>query len=79
MAQSIKHAIEIHRHRVAGTLGKLDSLSPLSILQRGYSITRKVPSFQIVREATHVQEGDKVEVKLFRGKLLCGVEKTDGS
>jgi exodeoxyribonuclease VII large subunit len=79
MAQSIKHAIEIHRHRVAGTLGKLDSLSPLSILQRGYSITRKVPSLQILRDATHVQEGDRVEVKLFRGKLLCGVEKTDRS
>jgi exodeoxyribonuclease VII large subunit len=79
MAQSIKHAIEIHRHRVAGTLGKLDSLSPLSILQRGYSITRKVPSLQILRDATHVQQGDRVEVKLFRGKLLCGVEKTDRS
>jgi hypothetical protein len=25
MGQYIKHAIEIHRHRVAGTLGKLDS------------------------------------------------------
>jgi exodeoxyribonuclease VII large subunit len=79
MEQLIKHAIEIHRHRVAGTLGKLDSLSPLSILQRGYSITRKVPSLQILRDATHVQEGDRVEVKLFRGKLLCGVEKTDRS
>jgi exodeoxyribonuclease VII large subunit len=79
MAQSIKHTVEIHRHRVAGTLGKLDSLSPLSILQRGYSITRKLPSLQILREVTHVKEGDRVEVKLFRGKLLCGVEKTDRS
>jgi len=79
MGQYIKHAIEIHRHRVAGTLGKLDSLSPLSILQRGYSITRKVPSLQILRDATDVKEGDRVEVKLFRGKLLCGVEKTDRS
>ena len=79
MAQSIKHAIEIHRHRVAGTLGKLDSLSPLSILQRGYSITRKLPSLQVLREVTHVKEGDRVEVKLYRGKLLCGVEKTDRS
>ena len=79
MGQYIKHAIEIHRHRVAGTLGKLDSLSPLSILQRGYTITRKVPLLQILRDATDVKEGDRVEVKLFRGKLLCGVEKTDRS
>jgi exodeoxyribonuclease VII large subunit len=79
MGQYIHHAMEIRRHRVAGTLGKLDSLSPLSILQRGYSITRQVPSLQILRDVTHVKEGDRVEVKLFRGKLLCGVEKTDGS
>jgi len=79
MGQTIKHALEIRRQRVAGTLGKLDSLSPLSILQRGYSITRRVPSLQILRDATQVKEGDRVEVKLFRGKLLCGVEKTDGS
>ena len=79
MGQYIKHAIEIHRHRVAGTLGKLDSLSPLSILQRGYSITRKLPSLETLRDVTYVKEGDRVEVKLFRGILLCGVEKTDRS
>ena len=76
MVQNINHAIEIRQHRVAGVLGKLDSLSPLSILRRGYSITRKLPSLQILREANQVQEGDKVAVKLLRGTLLCGVEKT---
>ncbi len=79
LEQLIKHKIEIHRHRMAGVFGKLDSLSPLSILRRGYSITRQVPSLEILRDASHVQEGDRVEVKLFRGKLFCGVEKTDRS
>jgi exodeoxyribonuclease VII large subunit len=77
MTRSLKHAIEIHRQRVGGILGKLDSLSPLSILRRGYSITRQLPSMQILREAARVKAGDKVEVKLFRGTLLCGVEKTE--
>jgi exodeoxyribonuclease VII large subunit len=79
MGQNVNHTMEIHRHRVAGILGKLDSLSPLSILQRGYSITRRLPSLQILREATHVKEGDRVEVKLYRGSLVCGVEKTENA
>jgi exodeoxyribonuclease VII large subunit len=75
--QDIRHSIEIKRQRAEGLLGKLDSLSPLSILQRGYSITRKIPTLQILRDTSYVNEGDKVEVKLFRGTLVCGVEKTE--
>jgi exodeoxyribonuclease VII large subunit len=60
-------------------LGKLDSLSPLAILRRGYSITRKTPSLQIVRSASQVREGEKVEVRLHEGTLLCGVERAKPS
>jgi len=76
LLQGTRFSVEIQRQRVAAILGKLDSLSPLSILQRGYSITRELPSLQILREATHVAQGDKVEVTLYRGALLCSVEKT---
>jgi len=77
MTRTLGHAMELRRQKVAGILGKLDSLSPLSILRRGYSITRQLPSLQILREAAQVKSGDKVEVKLFHGTLLCGVEKTE--
>jgi exodeoxyribonuclease VII large subunit len=77
MGKNIQYSIEIQRQRVGGILGKLDSLSPLSILHRGYSITRKLPSLQILRDASHVKEGDKVEVRLCQGTLLCDVEKTE--
>ncbi len=76
MGQNVKYSMEIQRQRVGGILGKLDSLSPISILRRGYSITRKLPSLEILRDVTHVNEGDKVEVKLYQGALLCDVKKT---
>jgi exodeoxyribonuclease VII large subunit len=79
LEQDIRHSIEIQRQKVDGVLGKLDSLSPLSILQRGYSITRKIPSLQILRNSDQVREGDKVEVRLHRGTLFCGVERTEKS
>jgi len=77
LRQNIRYSIEIQRQRVGGRSGKLNSLSPLSILQRGYSIARKLPSLQILRDAVYVKEGDKVEVRLYRGALICGVEKTE--
>jgi exodeoxyribonuclease VII large subunit len=79
MGQNIKYSIEIQRQKVRGILGKLDSLSPISILQRGYSITRKLPSLEILRDVSHVKEGDKVEVKLYQGALLCVVKKADNA
>jgi len=79
LEQNIRHSFEIQREKVRGVFGKLDSLSPLSILQRGYSITRKIPTMEILRDAVHVKEGDKVEVRLYRGSLFCGIEKTERS
>ncbi len=77
LEQNIRYSVEIQRRRVEGQLGKLNSLSPLSILQRGYSITWKLPSTQVLRDASDVKEDDRVEVKLFRGTLTCRVEKTE--
>jgi exodeoxyribonuclease VII large subunit len=77
LLQTIKHSIESWRQRLEGRMGQLESLSPLSILQRGYSITRKIPSLEILRDSGQVKEGDQVEVRLFRGKLVCGVEKSE--
>ncbi len=79
VVQDIRHGIGLHRQRLQGFLGKLESLSPLSILQRGYSIARKVPSLQVLRNAEEVKNGDKIEVRLYRGSLLCAVEKTETS
>ncbi|MBM4350692.1 MAG: exodeoxyribonuclease VII large subunit [Deltaproteobacteria bacterium] len=79
LGQNMRHKIQIKKQNLKGILGKLDSLSPLSILQRGYSITRKLPSLKILRDAAEVLVGDKVEVKLHRGTLSCCVEGKERS
>lgn len=55
----------------------IQDLSPLSILRRGYSITRKLPGRNLLRDTSGVQKGDQVEVLLAEGELECRIEKVE--
>ena len=55
--------------------GKIKSLDPSSVLNRGYSITRKLPGKGILKDAADITKGDRVAVTLSRGNLECLVEK----
>jgi exodeoxyribonuclease VII large subunit len=79
LEQNLRHSLAMKRGTVKALMGKLDSLSPLAILQRGYSITRKLPSLRIVRRASQVKAGDQVEVRLFQGALVCDIDRTENS
>lgn len=59
---------------------RLQALSPLAILSRGYSITRAVPKMSVVRDSNDVGTGQDLEILLARGALLCTVKRilTDG-
>jgi exodeoxyribonuclease VII large subunit len=54
---------------------KLKDMNPLSVLGRGYSITRKLPEKLVLRSSSQINKGDKVSVKLSEGELECLVEK----
>jgi exodeoxyribonuclease VII large subunit len=55
----------------------MNDLNPLSILKRGYSITRKLPEKTVLRDASGVQKGDQVQVLLSKGGIKCRVERVE--
>lgn len=57
-------------------VSRLEPLSPLGVLNRGYSITYRADDRKIVRKASEVAPGQKVIVRLADGRLECGVEKS---
>ncbi|HET7289563.1 MAG TPA: exodeoxyribonuclease VII large subunit, partial [Thermodesulfobacteriota bacterium] len=57
--------------------GKLDALSPLKVLDRGYSITYKLPSMKNVRDSKELKRGDKVLIAFAKGKARCSVTESE--
>ncbi len=53
-------------------MAKLDALSPLAVLTRGYSITQSKDG-TVLRDAAQAKAGDKLKIRLERGKLNAEV------
>jgi exodeoxyribonuclease VII large subunit len=53
----------------------LESLSPLGVLQRGYSITRSIASGMIVRQTADLNVGEDVNIQLAKGNFNAKIEK----
>jgi len=65
--------------RVKALNAQLSALSPAAVLDRGYSITRRPAEGNtnqtIIKDAAAVAIGQRLEILLARGKLICSVEE----
>src|SRR5438876_998700 len=72
LGAAVRRSIDRSQQRARVAAGKLDGLSPLAVLGRGYSLTRTAAG-EIVRRARQVAPGDPVRVRLHEGRLDCTV------
>ncbi len=84
LINSCNRHIERKEEQLAKQAALLDSVSPLSVLARGYSIVsaekRLSQKRKIITNAAQVKEGDKIDIQLYRGMLQCEVlQKDDNS
>jgi len=68
--------LERARERAEALTARLDALSPLNILARGYSVTQD-ENGAVVRDAGTLRQGDVVRTRLHSGRLVCRVEETE--
>ena len=59
---------------IALCAAKLDALSPLKTLSRGYSITYAADGHSVVDSVQHVNDGDHIQVQVQDGRLACTVD-----
>ena len=59
--------------RLRSAAARLDALSPLAVLGRGYAVCWNEDRTAIIRDASTVATGERVHVRLERGELDCNV------
>ena len=52
---------------------KLDAISPLKVLSRGYAIAQKEATGEVLRSAKQARRGDKLRLRLGEGQIHCEV------
>jgi exodeoxyribonuclease VII large subunit len=72
--KAIKIYIKLTQIKIRAQVAKLQALSPLSILARGYSITRTIPAKTVVKDPGTVSLNQDLEVTVALGRLYCRVK-----
>lgn len=74
MQRALKRRIAQASERLQATAARLESLSPLNVLSRGYSLTRKQADGAVIRRPDQVKAGDLLVTRLQQGEIVSRVE-----
>ncbi len=73
LRRALDRLVASRRQQLLGEIGKLEALSPLKVLTRGYAVARD-DAGRVLRSAAEVAQGAAVSVQLADGTLFCTVE-----
>jgi exodeoxyribonuclease VII large subunit len=62
------------RRELASSAARLDAMSPLSVLSRGYAIATDQAG-RAIRDATSTQPGDRIGIRVSNGRIVARVEE----
>lgn len=71
MDSAVRHSLAVKAKDFSSLCAKLDAMSPLRILARGYSVAEGENG--ILTDSAEVSQGDKIKVRLHKGMLECEV------
>jgi len=75
LQRQMQSRLQTGRLRLAAAAGKLNTVSPLATLERGYAIVQQ-PDGTVVRNANELQPGAEIVTRLHRGRIRSTVTET---
>ena len=77
LVRRLRDRVRQLKDRLVQEGGRLDALSPLAVLDRGYSIAHKIPEEKLVKDTAALDIGDILRVTFAKGKAICRVERKE--
>jgi exodeoxyribonuclease VII large subunit len=74
---AMKLGVREQEQRLVAISGKLDSLSPLAVLGRGYSLTQDTKSGKLITSAGQLKPGGEIRTRLAEGSVVSVVSKIE--
>jgi exodeoxyribonuclease VII large subunit len=74
LGRGLKQRLLSARERVQAAAARLDSVSPLNVLGRGYSVTKREADETVVRDPSQVLPGDRLLTLVQHGRIVSRVE-----
>jgi exodeoxyribonuclease VII large subunit len=71
-SMAVTHQMTLEKSQLSGLHHRLEALSPLAILQRGYAVVSQADG-TVIRRVEQVQPGDKLDVEVSDGKFSTRV------
>lgn len=71
----MRRILQDRQSRLARLAGKVESLSPLAVLARGYTITQDAASHSVVRDAADLRVGQSIVTRFVSGAAVSKVER----
>ncbi|MBQ8014662.1 MAG: exodeoxyribonuclease VII large subunit [Clostridia bacterium] len=76
MDSAVRHEITVKSKELSSLCAKLDAMSPLKILARGYSVASR--QGKIISDIKDVEKGDMINVRVSGGDIECEVTQVKG-
>jgi exodeoxyribonuclease VII large subunit len=74
--RAIRRRLARETDRMKAIAGRLESLSPLGVLARGYSLTTRAADGKLVRTSSDVLPDDMIQTRLAFGSIVSRVERS---
>jgi exodeoxyribonuclease VII large subunit len=76
LQRALRQRLTVWQQRLEAQAARLETLSPLNVLARGYSLTRTDADGVVVRRPDQVRPGDRLVTLVQHGRLISRVEQT---